>query len=340
MTLRVMVVDDSPICRRRLRESLESEGDIAVAEECTDGESACERVLATMPDLVTMDIGMAGMGGLDAIERIMAATPVPILVVTGQPVAPGAELVFEAVRRGALDVAARPALNDVGAAAELRSRVRRLARVAVVRHIGKPVDSRRVAVPSRPRQLVVMGASAGGPAALARLLERIPSDLPACIAIVQHLPAGFAHAFASFVREHSRLRVEVVEDRTQLRPGLILVPPDDHHLLASPGDAFVAACAPLIGGQRPSVDALFRSSAAVFGAGAVGVVLSGIGSDGTAGAAALRAAGALTIAQDEASSAVFGMPRSAIEAGAADLVLGPEAIAQAICEATATRCLA
>jgi two-component system chemotaxis response regulator CheB len=270
----------------------------------------------------------------------MAATPVPILVVTGQPVAFGAQLVFEAVRRGALDVAARPAIDDAPAAAELRARVRRLARVAVVRHLRKAPELRRVVTPQRMRQLVVIGASAGGPAALARLLARLPADLPACVAIVQHLPPGFAHAFAAFLRDHTPMRVEVVEDRSPLRPGRVLVPPDDHHLLACPPDAFVAACAPLIGGQRPSVDALFRSAATVFGAGTIGVVLSGIGADGTAGATALRAAGGLMIAQDEASSAVFGMPRSVIEAAATDLVLGPEAIAQAICEATAARRMA
>ena len=191
MKVNVMVVDDSAICRQRLREALEAEGDIAVAEECTDGEAACAGVLASKPDLVTMDIGMAGMDGLDAIERIMAATPVPILVVTGQPVAPGAQLVFEAVRRGALDVATRPSVGDAAAAAELRARVRRLACVPVVRHIGKPNDRHRTpSPPPRTRQLVVIGASAGGPAALARLLARLPADLPACIAIVQHLPSG------------------------------------------------------------------------------------------------------------------------------------------------------
>ncbi len=335
--LRVLVIDDSPVCRDALRRIVEAEGDIAVVDEGASGEEAVELAAAVAPDLILMDVQMPGGGGLMAIERIMASRPVPILVVTGLPSGPGSDLALEAVCRGALNLVAKPMMGDDAAEAELRDLVRALARVPVVRHLAR----RREATPrsispslAPPRAAVIgIGASAGGPGVLAAILGRLPPGFGACVAVVQHLPLGFADTFADFLRAHVRLPVRVVTDEVDWAPGTVLLARDDHHLVATARGGFAAVREPVVERYRPSVDRLFRSLALRFGALAAGVVLSGIGDDGADGLAELRDKGALTIAQDEASCPVYGMPRAAVARGAAALVLPPAAIARRLIEA-------
>lgn len=357
--LRVVIADDSAICREALRLLFEADGDIEVVGEAAEGAAAVALIAALAPDLVTMDIQMPGLGGLGAIEQIMATTPVPILVLTGQPAPEQGGLVFEAVRRGALDVWEKPRSFDPADNAPLRAHLRRLARVSVVRHIAaaparlalsepRPVPLRHapsspgLASPApRPRAplcpLVGVASSSGGPSALAAVLARLPADFPACLAVVQHVPVGFAEPFARFLRTTTPLEVVVVSRRVEARPGCILVAPDDRHLVASADRAFVPLDAPALRGHRPSATLLFRSLAQVFGASALGVVLTGIGDDGAAGLAEMRRAGALTLAQDEASSAIWGMPRAAIEAGGAVETLPLAAIAERLLVAVRPR---
>jgi two-component system chemotaxis response regulator CheB len=177
---------------------------------------------------------------------------------------------------------------------------------------------------------VGVAASAGGPAAIVAVLGALPAEFPGCIALVQHLPPGFAAAFAAYLRQQTALTVEVVQQRAGPRPGVVLLAGDDRHLVAAPDGHFEASDAAPVGGHRPSGTVLLASLARVFGAEAIGVVLSGIGEDGAQGLCALRAAGALTIAQSEETSLVYGMPRAAALAGGASTVLPLSLIAAAL----------
>ena len=336
--VRVVVVDDSAVCRELLRSLLEADGDIQVVGEGASGEAACSVIAQLQPDLATIDIQMPGVGGLGAIARIMADTPLPILVVTGQPRHAEAELTFAAVQLGALDLALKPDMHDASEAARLRSKVRQLASVPVVRHVGahrdaepwpvrKPTADGRVSSACR---IVGIGASAGGPAACASVLAHLDSHFCAAVALVQHLPKGFSQSFAGFLAQRIELEVEVVRSSAKPRPRVVFIAPDDQHLIAAPGGTLVATEGPPLGGHRPSVNALFESLATVYGPAAAGVILSGIGDDGASGLLAMRQRGALTLVQDEASSIVYGMPRAAFELRAAQLSLPPDAIGRAL----------
>ncbi|MFW5925418.1 MAG: chemotaxis protein CheB [Myxococcota bacterium] len=348
---RILIVDDSSVCRALLREQLETEGDVQVVGEAADGATALRRVHAERPDLVTVDLHMPGMDGLTLIERIMSEAPTPILVVTGEPEGSNAEGVFEAQRRGALDLARKPADDDAHAAADLRASVRRLAGVRVVRHMRRrapspvpPPPTAGPAPPARPTdagdpriRVVGIAASAGGPAALVSVLGRLPRPFPVPVAVVQHLPRGFAASFAEFLRRRTGLRVRAVNDALQPTPGDVLVAGDDVHLVVSPRGGFAVDRGGPVDGHRPSATVLLRSLAATFGPRAMGVVLSGMGQDGVDGLGAIRDAGGVTVAQDRETSAVFGMPRAAAEQGVAQRVLALDAIGPAIAGAVLGR---
>lgn len=344
MTIRVVVVDDSDIARSLLKRALEAEGDIDVVGEAFDGRQALERIASLAPDLATVDLSMPGMDGLEVISHVMASCPLPILVLTSRVSNdPSAgrddELVLEAVRRGALEVAAKPGPAQHP---DLRRKVRRLAAMPVVRHIrqtthapvsGAPVIRPRGRIGTGRRHLVALAASAGGPGALTRILATLPADLDACVLVVQHLPTGYAERFARELNERCALDVRCASPRDRAEAGQVILAPDDRHLVVvAPGRLATTEELPVLG-HRPSADVLFRSIARVLGPDAVGVVLSGMGADGARGLDDMRAAGALTIAQDEATSAVYGMPRAARELGAAQRVLALDAIAPAIIDA-------
>lgn len=334
--IRVVATDDSELCRAVLREVLEAEGDIEIVGEAEDGHAAIEVVAACRPQLMTLDIEMPRMDGLATIEQIMARTPIPILIVTGRPTEQRSKTLFEAVRRGALDVVSKPPLGDEEQARALRAHVRLLARVPVVKHVA---GLRGIVAPAPPageapswartssgyvdREIPVLGvaASAGGPAAISYVLSRLPPDFEGCVAVVQHMLPGFAKSFVEFLRADAPLPVEMVTEPTRPRPGVIFAAPDQRHLVRTHAGLWLPSDAPGRRGYRPSADVLFLSLAETCGARAVGVVLSGIGDDGAQGLLAMRNAGALTIAQDEASSSVYGMPRAARENGAAANIL-------------------
>ena len=336
--IRVVVVDDSALCRDMLREILEADGDIRVVGEAADGQAAEQVIARGNAQIVTLDVEMPNVGGLAAVEQIMARTPVPILVVTGRPADERSSLAFEAVRRGALDLIAKPTSSKE--ANEMRTLVRRFAAVPVVRHVagrgaislGDPRQTlERAILPNKATSVSVVGlaASAGGPGALTAVLSRFPRSFCASIAVVQHMLPGFAPSFARFLRMYTALTVHVVREPTPLRAGTVFLAPDEQDLVAGSG-GFFARTPQRITGHRPSADALFHSLARTYGSAAIGVILSGIGSDGAAGLFAMREAGALTIAQNEQTSAVYGMPRAAREMGAATRILALEEIGDAL----------
>jgi two-component system, chemotaxis family, protein-glutamate methylesterase/glutaminase len=335
--LRVVVVDDSPIVRALVREWLEVDRDFEVVGEAADGEAAIELITRLRPDVATIDIRMPGMSGLELVSYLMAKAPLPILVLTGE-VRDDASLAFEAVRRGALDLLPKPSARDEDAIRALRTQLRRLASVPVVRHIDtrRQVEPRANPLPRVVRAtgdpvIVGIAASAGGPSALVAVLAALSAELPAALAIVQHLPKGFASSFVSFLQARCALPVRLAEAGMAPRPGTVVVAPDAHHLEVIDGK-FALTSGPPVEGHRPSGTVLLRSLASLGGS-AIGVVLSGIGRDGAEGLRALRDRGGLTFAQDAASSVVYGMPRAAFEDGGAQEVLPAAELGEAITSA-------
>lgn len=347
----VLLVGGSAASRRRLRQLLEAERDIEVVRELAETTAVLSVLSALGPRVVIIDESVLPGAGLVLIETIMAEAPLPILVMSELAPDPGDELLIQARRRGVLAVAAKPASCDLAEGAALRASVRRLANTAVVRHLrslqsipgprpgSTPGLTQRPPLagnPGRetvPVEVVGIGASAGGPAALAAILAELPQGFSACVLVVQHLSPGFAAPFAAFLQAHTQLPVSVASEPRPLTPGHVLLAPDRAHLIIQRRGLCAAVAGPLVNGHIPSVDQLLESLARVYRAGCVGVILSGIGTDGTAGLRAIREQGGLTIAQDGPSAAVNGMPRSAVDSGAAELVLTPPAIAQALLRA-------
>ena len=340
MKQRVVVVDDSAICRALLCEWLHADGDLEVVGEAPDGDSAIELITRLRPDVATIDLRMPGMSGLDLIGHLMARAPLPILVLTGDATSADPSVAFEAVRRGALDLMLKPSETDEDAIRSLRARVRWLATVPVVRHLDshrhvQPFVSVVPWLPLASGDPVVVGiaASAGGPSALATVIGSVAADLPICLAVVQLLPRGFAPSFVSFLQARCSLTVCLAEHGQLPRSATVVVAPDDRHLELVDGH-FALTSGPPVEGHRPSGTVLLRSLAAL-GSSAIGVVLSGIGRDGADGLRAMRDRHATTIAQDAESSVVYGMPRAAVEEGAAQSVLPVGQIGDAIVAAAA-----
>ncbi len=331
--IRVLVADDSELFRELLARVVAAEPGFEVVAVAEDGNAAAALARTLKPDVITMDLNMPDADGFSGIARIMAETPTPILVLTGNR----AEAVgFRALSLGALDILEKPQANaDLGEyGVLLRSRLRLLAGVKVIRHLRGLRE--RQAEPAHPAgrvELVVAGASLGGPRALAALLRGLPASFPAPIAVVQHIADGFTEGLASWLASESRLEVREARDGDVLRPGRVLVAPSGRHLLV--GDGVVRLSdAPPVDTFKPSVTPLFLSAARRYGARVCGVLLTGMGRDGAEGLKAIRDARGPTVAQDEATSAVFGMPRAAIELGAVDRVLPIDEIARALVELT------
>ncbi|HYQ18830.1 MAG TPA: chemotaxis protein CheB, partial [Polyangiaceae bacterium] len=342
MTIRVLLLDDSAICRAQLRDILEEDEQIQVVAEAYNGDQVLRLIDEASPHILLVDLQMPGTGGQETIERVMAHQPLPILIVTGQPEGVRRQAVFEAIRRGALDLAEKPSHGDQKAEARLRAMVRELSRVRVVRHVAGKLSRRDGApglpTPMPPRPLdgsnsplvVGVAASAGGPKPLVSVLGAWPADFPAAVLVVQHLPNGFTPAFAEFLQSRIALRVVIVKQVTRLEPGRVYLANDDEHLVALSDKQIGPDRSPPVDGHRPAATVMFESLAARLGARSCGVILSGMGKDGVAGLTKMKARGALTLAQEESSCAVYGMPKAAVESGAVTAALEPLALAREV----------
>jgi len=328
--IRVVVAEDSFAARQLLIAIIESDAGIRVVGEAGDGATAVELAERLRPDLVTMDIEMPIMSGLDATREIMRRSPTPILVVSSMISREDMTAALEALRVGAVSAIGKPAGPGSPGfehdRAELIATVRSMAEVKVVRqwHAESPAARRptprtRHAAPAR---IVAIAASTGGPAAVQQLISVLPADLPVPLLLVQHIARGFTEAFAGWLDRAGRLRVRRATDLEPLRPGHLYIAPDERHLGVA-GGRLALSDAPPVGGFRPSATFLFEGVAREYGAAVLAVILTGMGEDGVAGLRAVRAAGGRVLAQDEASCVVYGMPRSAIRAGLADAVLPP-----------------
>jgi len=328
--LRVLVCEGSRGSAVRLRRMLEHDRDITVAAVCATAKEAVNALPLVQPDVVTMDLDLPGTGGLAAIEEIMSERPLPILAISAGAVGRAAK--DAALAAGALDVIGREDLDvaDPGdaAAAALRQRVRVLSHTHVICHPrarlrGMPTPHST----GRAASVIGMCGSAGGPYVLARLLRDLPADYAIPILVVQHISAGFTEGLARWLDQSVRLPVGIAADGAPPTAGAWIAP-EGAHLKLAPTGRLLLDRRTVAGLYRPSGDILFESIAAVTGQAGVAIVLSGMGSDGASGAAAVRRRGGLAIAQDRESSAIYGMPQAAVRYGT-DLVLSPgEIVAQ------------
>lgn len=332
--LRVVVVEDSQVQRAHLVRTLQTDGDIVVVGEAAGATEAIDVVLKLHPDAVTLDLQIPDGGGQLVVERVMAAAPTPILVLSATVAGRGSEAAVAALAAGAVDVLPKPARWTEAAEQNIRSRVRIVAGVAVVRRkqVGSVATLPGAAASSglrvRGAPLVAIGASTGGPAALALILGAL-GGINASVVVVQHLHADFVAGLVSWMDRVSPLEVELAVQGTPLRRGVVSIAPGGVHLRIGQDDKIVLDPMPDTL-HRPSVDVLFSSLAARVNVRTIGVLLTGMGDDGAQGLLDLRHRGHVTIAQDEQTSAVFGMPRAAQLLGAAMHVVPLDQVAATI----------
>jgi two-component system chemotaxis response regulator CheB len=330
---RVLICEDSRTYAAALARTLEHDGEIEVVGVRTTAEAAIADLAQLAPDLITMDIALPGISGLEAVEQIMSARPTPILVLSAR-VGGGSDAAAAALAAGALEAIGKddlPLRDPAGpGAAAFRRRVLLLSRARVIRHprarlAVRPPVTAPAGRPVSPGAAVGICASTGGPQALAALLAGIPAAYPTPILVVQHITAGFTAGLVKWLAAALPLPVRLAEHGDRLEPG-VTVAPDGADLILRPDGTLALDSTTAAGLHRPSADVLLRSLAGALGASAVAVVLTGMGRDGADGLAAVRQAGGLTIAQDEATSAVYGMPKEAAKRGA-ELILPLEEIA-------------
>lgn len=322
MTVRVLIVDDSAVVRQTLEQELGQDAGIEVVGTAADPYIARDKIVALKPDVLTLDIEMPRMDGISFLRKLMKHHPIPVVIVSSLS-KEGSQIALEAIGAGAVDVMCKPgAAYSVGdMSIQLREKVKAAAKVnpQLLKSVG--VSSSATLVPQALAQttnkVVLLGASTGGTQAIEVFLRDYPANAPGTV-IVQHMPAGFTKAFAERLNKLSRVDVSEAKDGDRINPGKVLIAPGNYHLLIKRSGAqyYVEVKeGPLVGHHRPAVDVMFKSGAQHVGANAIGVLLTGMGVDGAQGMLKLREAGAFTIAQDEASCVVFGMPRAAIDAG-------------------------
>ncbi|MCC6525356.1 MAG: chemotaxis response regulator protein-glutamate methylesterase [Polyangiaceae bacterium] len=335
--MRVLVVDDSAVVRRSLERILGEDPEIGRVDTAASGAIALRKLERFDPDLVTLDLEMPGLDGLATLRQLMQRAPRPVILLSAHSAA-GAARTLEALEEGALDFVQKPGgLTSESIAQVAPVLVAKVKALARRRRAAPTVARGKVARLAMPRSgqvdVVAIGASTGGTEALRAILGGLPADFPAGLVLVQHMPAGFTAAFARRLDELSALEVKEAAHRDLVRPGRALLAPGHSHMVVrrEDGVGFVELDRrPAVGGHRPSVDVLFESTLEAYGARTLGVLLTGMGRDGARGLCAIRQAGGTTLAQDEASSVVFGMPKAAIQAGGAVHVLGLGDIAPAL----------
>jgi two-component system chemotaxis response regulator CheB len=349
--VRVLVVDDSALMRKVIPQILETDNSIQVVGTAMDGNFGLKKIDELKPQVITLDLEMPGMGGLDMLKEIMRRHRIPVIVVSSHTTE-GASVTLKALSLGAFDFVSKP--NDVSSrmqevAQELISKIKAAAQsrgipihaatdfpVPVPRPKGKPGEKRA------PTKIVAIGISTGGPQSLQYLLAQLPADFPGSIVVVQHMPEGFTEMFARRLDECCSLNVKEAQSGDLLLAGRVLICPGSRHMKLKRlplGDVAILSDDPRVNGHRPSADVMFKSVAEEFGQRVVGVLMTGMGEDGAHGLGLIKAAGGMTIAQGEQSCVVFGMPKAAIERGHAMRVVELEALAstlQAQCRADKT----
>jgi two-component system chemotaxis response regulator CheB len=341
--LRIVIADDSVVVRQLLCDVINAQPDMEVVASVSDGLRAVSAVGQLVPDLITMDVAMPGLDGVEATRAIMHARPTPILIITSSEVGPTSITTFRALAAGALDVVQKPdgkLLRD--SIAYKRTFIARLRELATIR---KRTDSWRTAItpgPTRPppsvlrtgptpsgerAELIAVGASTGGPQVLRTVLSALDPKIAPPVMVVQHMSPEFVESFASWLGELLPVPVAVARHGQHVKPGCVHVAPAHHHVRINAMRMIELDDGAIYQHQRPSIDLMFDSVASHIGRGAIGVLLTGMGSDGAQGLLSMRQAGARTLAQDEASCIVYSMPKVAYELGAVSMGSSPALIA-------------
>lgn len=336
--IKVVVVDDSAIVRKIFTEELSKEPDIQVVGAAPDPYIARDKILQLKPDVITLDIEMPRMDGLTFLKKLMKHYPLPVIIVSSLT-PKGSTLALEAMEAGAIEVIAKPggsySVGEMGA--QLADKIRAASRARPIRRLDSSssvtqAEIRSKALSETTNKIISIGASTGGTEALREVLTSMPANAPG-IVVVQHMPANFTKAFAERLNGLCRITVKEAQNNDSVVPGSCLIAPGNYHMLLHRSGAryyVQVKTGPMVHHQRPAVDVLFNSTAQYAGANAVGVILTGMGADGAAGIKKMKEAGARTIAQDEQSCVVFGMPKEAIKTGAVDRVTPLNRVAQTI----------
>jgi two-component system chemotaxis response regulator CheB len=337
--VRVLVVDDSALMRKLIPIILERDPDIEVVGTAMDGAFALRKIAELRPDVVTLDLEMPRMDGIETLRMIMRSAPLPVIVFSTHS-KEGAYSTFKALALGAIDFVAKPTdaaagnLNPV--AYQLIEKIKVAKRAGGPKTLPKPAaepahlqkKSSRAALP--PSRIIAIGISTGGPNALQYVLSQIPADIPATFVVVQHMPEGFTEMFARRLDECCALDVQEAKSGDLLIAGRVLICPGNRHVMVRRmprGEMAILSDSPPINGHRPSADVLFHSVAQEFGLTAVGIIMTGMGEDGAEGIGAIKAAGGMTIAQSEETCVVAGMPRAAIVKGYVNKVISLDGLA-------------
>lgn len=340
--IRVLVVDDSALMRKLIPQMLAADESIEVVGTAMDGSFCLKKIEELKPNVVTLDLEMPGMNGIDTLKEIMRRQPVPVIVVSSHSTE-GATVTMKALGLGAFDFVTKPKdatahmaetarelIVKVKAAADCKLKPRMLS--------GIPAKPQKAAAPAgAPNKIVAIGVSTGGPQALEYVLSQLPADFPSTIVVVQHMPDGFTDMFARRLDEICPLRVKEAQSGDMLQAGRVLICPGSRHMKVKRlplGDIVVLSDEPRVNGHRPSADVLLRSVAEEFKSSAVGVLMTGMGDDGAEGLGAIKKEGGMTLAQSEESCVVFGMPKAAIERGYVVRIVGLDilgATLQALC---------
>jgi two-component system chemotaxis response regulator CheB len=334
--IRVLIVEDSPTVRQLLEHILNADPALQVIGHASDGDEAVELVRQQRPDIVTMDLHMPRMNGIEAVRIIMETAPTPIVVVSGQLAPADLDQTFQALTAGALAVVEKPAGLGGDLALRLVQTVKLMAEVKVVRRWPKrSPPAAKPLLPDAPRaglQLVAIGASTGGPLILHSILSGLAGRIDVPIVVVQHIANGFTAGFADWLSKTTGMPVCVGRAGEHLQPGRAYIAPDAMHMSITTALTIGLSAEPPENGHRPSVSHLFRATAQALGRNAVGVMLSGMGRDGAEEMRQMADRGAVTIAQDPQTAVVGGMPGEAIKLGGAQYVLAPEKITKVLLE--------
>lgn len=342
--IRVLVADDSALMRKLIPHILAKDPDIEVVATAVDGLFALKKIAAYRPDVITLDVDMPRMDGLTALKHIVAEYKTPVIMVSSLTEA-GAELTLKALEIGAMDFITKPHdaisvhIGDI--ADDLIRKIKAIAKVSPSRLFPVPRPSPHPQKAPRKidrtaNKVVAIGISTGGPNALTHLLPMLPADISAGIMIVQHMPPGFTEVFATRLNNLCRIEVKEARDGDMVIPGRAVIAPGGKHIKVKKtnlGSVVIVSSAAPVNGHRPSADVLFHSVAIEYGQDAVGIIMTGMGEDGAEGLGQIKAAGGMTIAQDEESCVVYGMPKVAVDKGYADRIVTLNDMAGVITEA-------
>ena len=340
--VRVLVIDDSALMRKLIPQILSRDPEIEVVGTAMDGEFGLKKIEELKPHVVTLDLEMPRMDGMEALRQITKRFRIPVIMVSSMTTE-GATSTFKALALGALDFVPKPKdaaaakMDEIGT--ELISKIKVAAKTKLAATNGSPaIEPARINKPLlKPKvqanRLVAIGISTGGPNALQYMLAQLPGDFPGAIVVVQHMPEGFTDMFARRLNECCAIDVKEAQSGDMLLAGRVLICPGNRHIRVrrmALGNMVVLSDEDRVNGHRPSADILFQSAASEFGTEAIGLIMTGMGEDGAEGLGAMRRAGAVTIAQDEQSCVVFGMPKIAIDRGYAQRVVSLDLLANTL----------